>query len=100
LYSAPYWNVGWVNMIMELLLQYAWKIGFVVGIIAMGLFLFLVISHIVYYIKKIINKAKGIEKPPTDREIMLSILERLDMLIELQKQHMGVSENDGTTKIE
>lgn len=99
-YGVPYWNVGWINMIMEFLLQYAWKIGFVVGIMAIGIFLFLIISHIVYYAKKVINKVKGVEKPLTDREIWISILTRLDTLIELQKQHMGISENEPTTKNE
>ena len=100
LYGVPYWNVKWINMIMGFLLQYAWKIGFVIGIIAVGLFLFLVISHMVYYTKKCINRVKGVEKPLTDKEIMLSILTRLNTLIELQKQHMGISGNEPTTKNE
>ena len=99
LYDVPYWNVGWINTIMGFLLKYAWKIGFVIGIIAIGLFLVLIISHIVYYIKKFINRVKGIKKPLTDREIMLSILTRLSNLIELEKQHMEISENEPPTTI-
>jgi hypothetical protein len=68
LYHSPYWDNRWTNMLMDYLIPYAWKIGFIVLLIGMAIGAFLVISHAYYYIRLIIRKIKKEPEPLSDRQ--------------------------------
>ncbi len=77
-YSAPYWSTGMINALMEFLLQYSWKIGFVMLLLAILISIVLVILHVFYYVRWIVRKLRKYRSPPTDRELMTMLVARMD----------------------